>query len=425
MEVLSAFIEHYRQPLLYLYLAALLAAVVAFVLAVQRGSRELGSERDRGARLDWRAGIPPGLAIPIGALSLLLVVPWYVDNLGRYGAFLQRAPGVIFFVFLFTAGGVLLVVHGLRGWMRVGDSGRELHLEEVSLRPDGLVSGRYRITGSRGGKEPVRVHLVLQQSRLTRWGRGHREVVEHALWAATQEVRPRRRGEGCEIPFLFHLPQRLPPLRKGAGRPEWVLVREGGGLHKGLHLVQAGEACVAAWQSPPVGEKAPETPLPSASALASRPTPGGLGELLQLAFVGVFPWAFWFGMDSDRQPWHHLREQLPSILLQGAIILCLFFTAVFALICWALKGEEGGARWRRLLSLALAGDVLIAMAGLFHLSRHGLPTVEGPWLDLVMEFLSGTVLHGFIGMFLWIGIWAWAALFWSLLRRLFSPSRHR
>ncbi|RME34184.1 MAG: hypothetical protein D6786_05635 [Gammaproteobacteria bacterium] len=415
-EALLQFINHHREPLLALYVAALVLTVAAFTMAVWRGSRELGRESGRGAGLAWRGRLPPVAAISMGSLFLLLILPWFVDNLGRYGAAWRENPALPVLMLMFAGAGLLLLGLGFHDWRSARGGGRELKLGAVDLRPGGLVSGSYGVQGQLGDGTPVRVHLVLQQSRLLRLGR-ERHLLERALWSSIQEVRPRRRGEGVEIPFLFRLPARLPDLEEGSGRPEWILVREGGGIGSGIHLVGAGADTVSAWRdrradrepSPPV------SPMPSASLRAGYQVQRvPLADLAALGFVALFPWVFWFLMDSARKPWLHLREQLPPLLLAGAITLCLFFTAVFALLNWALGNQEEGRRWRRLLRLSLAGDAVILTGAIFWLARHGLHRPMHGWFDAVAVFLLESLPHAFVGMFLWISIFALI----QMLRRL-------
>ncbi len=401
---IAALIDPYRQPLLYGYVGALVAAGAAFALSVWRWSVLRERNPGTGQRLDGRAGLPPAVAVSAGLLWLLMILPFFVDHLGRMGAIWREDPPLVVFMTLFAAIGLFLLGIGLRGLGRGGAARDMLELGEVVLRPGGLVSGRYRIARARGDGGPVRVHLVLQQTRFLRWRR-NRHLMETALWSDSQAVRPRQRGEGVEIPFLFRLPPRLPALAEDAGRPEWVLVREGGGLGGDIHMVRAGAAGVSAWRGRrEAGPPRPAAPLAPASALAWRGRGGRLAEFVALGFVMAFPWLFWFLWDAQRQPWLHLREQLPPVLLAGALFLIPFLTAVLALLGWATAGSAEGRRWRRALRLALAGDAVIVGGLALWLGRHGLPSLGGDRIDAVMDFVTVAIPRGILGGFLWISL---------------------
>ncbi len=409
IERLDNFVHHHQQPLLYLYGILLALAAVAFAVAVTRYSKAMERVPEPGEPLTWRAGIPPLISLSMGMLFLLMSIPFFVTHLADFGEELGRAPGRTGFLLLFAATGLALMAGGAGRWRRERGAHRELHLGEVSLRPGGTVSGHYRIATGRGDGTPVRVHLILQRVQIQESRRNERQLVERALWSDTLEVRPRRRGEGAEVPFRFELPARLPAPQEGRGRPEWVLAREGGGLGRAIHMVRAGEAALAAWsgarREAVMEGPQPELPQPGASAQVARAGQGPLAELAQLLFVALLPWVLWFAWDHQRQPWLHLREQLPPVLLGGAITLTIFATAVFGLIVWALEDTTQARRpWRRALALALAGDTVILVGAGLWLARHGLPQVRGPWLDTVMEFLSGPGVRSFIGMFLWISL---------------------
>ncbi len=399
---LLAFINQYRQPLLFLYVALLLATAAMFARAIRHWSAGRMQATGRGTQMNTRYALPPGVAVPAGLFALLLSLPFFIEHLGRFGLVWKENPALIPFYLLFPIMGMLLLLTGLRGWWQQWQGTDAFHLRENILRPGGLVCGDYR-SGSRGNGEPVRIHLILQQVRL--FGRRKQQLLENAIWSDTIEVQPKQRGDGVEIPFLFHLPGRLPPITLADGRPEWVLVREGGGLNSDIRMIKTGKQGLSAWTGKLGGKTTrPASTLLPASVRARQGQHNVWLELGATGFVIVFPWIFWFLFDGNRQPWLHLGEQLPPLLLAGLYFLIPFFTAVFALLRWAVDDADEKARWQRRLWLAYAGDLLLLLIALFWLARNGISTPDGGWFEAGFAFLAETVPRSIIGAFLWISL---------------------
>ncbi len=401
---LLAFIQHYRQPLLYVYAALLLVTAAMLARAIWHWAVERRYPAGRGTQMNTRYALPTGVAVPAGLFVLLLSLPFFIEYLGRFAVVWKENPALIPFYLLFPAMGLLLLLYGLRGWWQQRVTRESLRFNEVFLRPGGLVSGYFR-TNQRGDGQPVHVHLVLQQTRLLgpRWN--HPRLFEEALWSDSLTIHPRQRGDGVEIPFLFRLPRQLPGFERSDGQLEWVLVREGGGLPSDIRLVESGESSLSAWKAllraPQPGHG---TTSLTATAMARRGQRNLIAEIASLAFVTVFPWMIWFLIDSNRQPWLHLDQQLPPVLLAGLYFLVPFFTAVFALLRWAMDNEEEKRRWQRRMWLAVAGDFMLLAGALFWLARNGMPMPEQGWFEAGFSFLTETMPRSIIGAFLWISL---------------------
>ena len=401
-QALLAFIHDYQQPLLYLYIAVLVANAIVFALTIWRWQAQRAKVFSQGASLHARHGLAPTVAMASGSFWLFMLLPFFIELLRRFETMWQQNPALIALYLLLAAIGLGLLLSGLRGWWRQRRSTEAFHLRENHLRPGGLVSGYYR-TGSRGNGEPVRVHLLLQQTRL--FGRHERYLLEKALWSDTLVIRPKIRGEGLEIPFLFHLPSHLPAIDKTAGRPEWVLVREGGGLNNDIRMVKAGQPGISAWAGSASNQATrPASALLPASARARHGQRNLWLDLAATAFVMIFPWVFWFLFDGARQPWLHLGQQLPPVLLAGLYFLIPFFTAVFALLQRVMKDAEEKARWRRWLWLASVGDLVLLVIALIWLTQNGVSTPDDGWFEVIFAFMAETVPRSMIGAFLWISL---------------------
>ncbi len=227
-----------------------------------------------------------------------------------------------------------------------------------------------------------------------------------------------------------------------AGGPEAESARPrfatapGGGVEAGAGKRRFGEAPAGTPAPPPAGGLGAagwarggvaEGPLAAAQELVSagRLGRGGLGgqpqglggKLASLAaslFVLVFPLLAWFAFDGDRRPWLDLRHTLPPLLLQGLVTLGIFGTPVVLLVR-SLQSE--GVRVRRasqLVAGVIVLDSILAVAGIVWIATHGVAGLAS--LADSFERIALVVLHGFLGMFLWLGAYAVLASLASLLR---------
>ena len=130
--------------------------------------------------------------------------------------------------------------------------------------------------------------------------------------------------------------------------------------------------------------------------------------------IALVPWLFWFAIEADARPWAHLADTVPSLLGWGFMAMCLFATALFGLLQWALpppatrqRGRPDLSRSddpapailaRRGLRLALAGDLLI-LAWFLWWWQTGFE-IEIPWQTLLTRTLMGLfVWAGLLGLF--------------------------
>ena len=426
---LHAFIQAHRGPLLAGYLALLALTIVAFVVLVIRWSRFRQGLPGPGADITHRQGLPPGLAFVSGMLFLLLFVPFVVDNLARLDQVLFRNPG-LWILGIFPLVGLALVGYAVATLWRSVRHPERLVLSSADPAPNGLVSGEFVIRSICPSTEPARVHLVLQEVHVFHWRSGQQNLLEHALWSASQEVTPRRRGESCHIPFQFRLPARLPPESPWQRR-EWVLVFELPGGRRSVRVVHAEtrrqgsrersrrQSLGALWQQR-APSLMPDGTAPYRVTAADVAGRHPVAELAASLFVAVFPWLFWFAMDSREEPWSHLADSLPPLLLKGAIALCLFGTALFGVLRWALEDVEKkdlpelGHRWLRLARagwpVVLTGDALIAGFLVWQFHNYGTA-----WIDA--DHLIDNIMRGFIGMFVWLGTAALILTVVGLVRR--------
>lgn len=424
---LDTFIHTHQQPLLALYLFCLLCTLLAFVVLVLRWSRTQEQVPAPGMDILHRGGLTPGLAIVIGLLFLLLFLPFVVDNLKALDRVLVRNPEA-WLLGIFPLAGLGLIGYGTRLLWRSRRHRERLLVHQANLSPAGLVTGEFVIEHATRAEQCARIHLVLQDAHVFHWLGGERQLFQHSIWSDSQEAPVRVRGERRIVPFQFRLPDRLPKEGSQWQRREWVVVLELPGYGRATRVLQAekGRGSVNKRLSLK-GLWTRRTPV--------QPTPGGAppyrpfatdvpgrNPLLELAgalFVAVFPWLFWFAMDGNERPWAHLGTALPPVLLQGGAVLCLFCTLLFALLRWALSDSdendmsEPGRKWQRLarvgLPIVLAGDGILLAAGAGYLSNTR--------LRLDPDAIERLLLHGFVGMFLWVGMLTLVLTCASLVRR--------
>ena len=439
-------------PFVAFYLAAIVITVGTFAVQVIRFARRVERTAKTGESVAFRRVPPPGLRVSMGALFVLLPMPVFVDHLGELGRMVRQNPAALL-VLVFPLAGIGLLLWGLVPMLRPPRPGR-LELDTPQPQTGGVLAGRYVVAGRLEDRPRVRVRLVLQEVRVKRWGSGERQLFETPRWSATKEELPRLLGAETEIPFRFEVPARLPGSSEGERRHEWLLVFEGAGLGSRRVAVEiagekggptaaaaAGEgtwgvegraggeglagAEVGALGTPAEDGQlagpmaAPELAATGRFGLGAVPgQPQGLGaKLASLAaslFVLVFPLLMWFAFDGDQRPWLDLRHTLPPLLLKGLVALGVFGTPVLLLVR-SLQSE--GVRVRRanqLVAGVIVLDSILTVAGVFWVATHGVAGLAS--LADSFERVGLAVLHGLLGMFVWLGAYAVLASLVSLLR---------